>query len=453
MKKELSRKREVFLWGIVFLGIFLWGISIKEKVNYAGDAQDYLLLSESLKVGKDWYFPQNVRGYVYPTILYFLRLIGRITHIGEYTGILIGKVLLFLFSFGIVFPDLLGMKGKRWKSCIVIVMFLFWWNDLLFWTLTDLCALECLMLAVWLLTKKHRKVFFEIIRLISVGGLVYMAYNVRTIYLLAIPVIIIGFLIKEKFTCKSIVSLGLIGVGFCILSIPQMIINYKYFGNFSMLINTSFMYGEKSLFLQQLVWGIQYQHYDTWLGNSTIYPSAALYYHDSVGEAILNKVGEISSYSDYVKVWIRYPLDMLGIWGRHIANSFLLPFGQVYVTRFRGRAIYIVLNFLVIFLFGMVMFYYARRKCLVNKVTKLVNWIPALITCFCISFGAVESRYMVVIYIIIYYYLANAEYRELWNYYKNKKCKVIITFCLCLILACALWGTTMSSTDVPILLQ
>mgnify|MGYP004477642443 FL=1 len=405
-------------------------------------------------------FPESIRGYALPFLYFLVKTAGNFFKIGQNGSIVILQCICIVVASALLFPHFVSEKIRKeydLRYLVVIILFFVWWKDLIYWALSDLWAVYFYLVGALLLEKAFiisknniKKTLFSF----GAGALLYLAYNTRTIYLFA-GVVVFGILLfqnlkKKKAFWKGAVCI-LIGMaaGIFFASIPQMIINYQYLGVYSPKVFTSVGY-KGGLFLKQLQWGIEMQHYDTWIGSLDIFPANAMYYRDKTGKLLLEKFGKISNYMDYVRLWLKYPLDMFGIWFKHLMNGLCLSYGQIYINTFRHRQIYIIMNYIVVYLAAVIGIYNLKiRKLTVIKQ----SWVAMLTTCFFISFGAVESRFFISLFLMMYLMIAWADWRQILKWIKRNWNVFSMVFIIGLGICCAVWSNTFVSTEVPIFMK
>ena len=89
-----------------------------------------------------------------------------------------------------------------------------------------------------------------------------------------------------------------------------------------------------SLFVRQLTSGIAVQKYETSIRRDGASP--AVNYLDPAGRKLLDRIckdGPIESVPGYLRAVLRYPIDFLGVYGRHFINGLDVRDGRAYVTR------------------------------------------------------------------------------------------------------------------------
>ncbi len=112
------------------------------------------------------------------------------------------------------------------------------------------------------------------------------------------------------------------------MSLPQCAINMKYVGTFSPKVYTNQLQNyQADLSTMQVMWGLEADRYETYIGDMNIYSSPSVYFDDVVGTEILKREIPFNngfSPREVVKLFFDYPIDMMGIYIRHLI-SLLTP--------------------------------------------------------------------------------------------------------------------------------
>lgn len=185
----------------------------------------------------------------------------------------------------------------------------------------------------------------------------------------------------------AIVGFAGIVLGILAAGIPQVVMNYKNLGSFSIGVPTN------GLMLQQMFWGIKYQRYDTYIprGTDTVHPDLQVFFTDAAGVKILQEMNLNSS------KWL------LGVIG----------FSTLFIS---------VLSM-------------ALNSC---RSWKMLGWLtPVLIPSILIIPGAVEYRFSIGIY---FYFIMNLCFNIDWKGFVLK----IIILGLCF----AIWSSMLSGEAI-----
>ena len=368
----------------------------------------------------------SFRGYVFPMFNAICYKIGTIFG-NEYAGYWIISSVVFAILFTYIYKYIAMLLGFNrdseqvgWSgvACAVVTFVLF--RGLFLYPLSDLYAFFVSLGSIILLhkivtTKSEKKSCFWAVML---GITIYAGYNIRTIYLFVGIVIVAGiiayFFVKRKWV--EMIRIGsFLFVGMCVCALPQMILNNKLYGIFTWKVQTD------NLMLLHLFLGIKYDRYGTYIGNPELYRSAAMYYNDYLGQNILAKenIIWISSYSQYLKLIFKYPLDMLGIYVRHFVNMLYPIFPNQYITSLNGLKSVYMLLFYTLFFVSCSTFEIKVK----GHMWKWVTIILMLVPCISILPGEVEIRFFIAMHMLIYMYAILSVKKFVMKWKKSwKKC-------------------------------
>lgn len=429
--------------------LFIYWFNAEQEM-VIGDAGDYWLMGNALfENGFSLYkLPSAFRGYVFPLYLGIIsKLFGGLTGFKMLNSLMIGIL------FGGILPKMFiayGNEKQTVKSILCFTVFLFFCKGLVIYSLADLFALGMCTCSIMSCNycSEEKPTWKNMISIFICGITCYLAYNVRTIYLFASMYIMIRLLILIYKTGKNklikILEAGVFCAGWILSAIPQLLINRHFDSSFSLFVPTS------GLMRTQLFWGIQYQRYDTFVGGIlkgqylNEHPSPQMFFLDSVGQALIAKEGinGFPTWLDYIKFVLKYPIEVGGIYIRHLINILFPCWPNQYVYDLDNNKLFIAAGMLVItFLFLLIV---CERMSLNNLVYR--KNIPLLIPTIFILPGAVEVRYFVAFYIMIIYTLAfNTNWEKLLLYIKQHLCKTAILFVLYSGIICSMWSNFLVS--------
>ncbi len=392
---------------LVFLILFITELPFCKEA-WLGDAGDYWTYGEHLVAGKfSLDSIDGFRGYFFPLWLAVTNLAGG----GSRIGWLIINAALVSFFLTVLLPQLTGTKIENNKgmifSLILPVFLIILFRGVIVYPLSDLFAdFALLCIYIILLIRKHSR----------------------------------GSRLKEFFIFFVSFSGG------CIFgSIPQIIMNYKNLHIFSPMVPT------KGLMLQQMLWGLQYQRYDTYLGTDPAHPSPRVFFIDSAGQQILELAGNVSldGWGDYFRLFLSHPIDFLSIYAKHLVNMILPCWPDIYVTDLSSVK-WLLGLFGVTILFIAV--YALMEGCLKNQ-NGLIWFIPLLIPAILIIPGAVEGRFALPFYIFALSQLSlNLDTAKLKQKLTARKWTVLTIYTITMALCFAVWSGMLASESVTKLL-
>lgn len=172
---------------------------------------------------------------------------------------------------------------------------------------------------------------------------------------------------------------------------------------------------------------MQYQRYDTYVGDYSVHQNPQVYFIDPVGTAILEKlnIDNFYSWADYIKVFIKYPVSVIGIYVRHLVNILLPCWPSIYITDLdNSKIIYALISYTICFVIVV-----ALLKKYINECKTLIRFIPLLVPMVFILPGAVEVRFFIAGYIMSFCIVSFfINWKKLLEYIKTNVWKMIIIY-------------------------
>jgi hypothetical protein len=216
-----------------------------------------------------------------------------------------------------------------------------------------------------------------------------------------------------------------------LIAYPQMLINHRYSGAYTPRVRTEAYNSEQTnLQAQQILWGLEYFHYETYIGDLEEYRTNLVFFEDATGQELLAREGiteENFGYGDVVHLFVKYPLDMIGIYTRHVLGVMTPFFRQVYITNaFVPKGWYIVFMMLLWILAGLLLLLAEPWK--KGRGLVLCLLIGAILPGILQTAGAAETRFVLMIHVLLYYYLAEvADYHLLREKMRGRALPIVIT--------------------------
>lgn len=460
---------------VTFLILFISFLALQVsagivKEEYVGDAWEYAEIGDSLFSSghfrlNDITSPITVwgggdyRGFVFPILL------GSCQHLDAYFGIEAGHIwwvvssILYaaLFMVYLKFLKDIGIrKSEKYeiiRDFVPFILLLFFFYGLIIYTLTDLLASLLAILAAELLlvTMNATETKKKLVSCFVCGEICYLTYNVRTIYLLEfIGILLTIFFVESRQSTRlkieqselrirrkwgmSFLCSGLLSVGFYTAAFPQVYLNFTRYRSISPLVRTN------SLMSQQLWWGLGMSRYGTYVGNDGIH-SAQMIFQDGTGMAIQNafeNAGEGISLSSYLQAFLTYPFDVISILWKHVWNAMFILFPETYVRDLtKNRSIYVILS-LIIFIFFLFLLrndlHLVCKKHLVN-IERVLVIASLLLPTLAILPGAVEERFLLVFYLMVYGRLAYCRSDDIRVFCNSKRytwCSILMALVIAL---------------------
>ena len=282
-----------------------------------------------------------VRGYLFPSILGLFVSIGSAIGIGPVTAFRIFSSLAYAAILTLLVPATCSRLAPGKLSLLrrlcpfVLVAAVF--PGLLLYPLSDLPAVAFMWLSVyWMLGSRSEAHPGRAVALVLLAGLAAgAAYNTRTIYIFPALFAALIVLLQFKGRRHHILYAAL---GAALVCLPQMLLNHQMHGVASpdptVGYAKTWAVQKTSLFVLQLNSGVAVQRYETTIARGA---APAVHYLDPAGMQLLERIcredGPIESVGSYLRAVSRYPLEFIGIYGRHFINGLDVRDGRAYVTR------------------------------------------------------------------------------------------------------------------------
>lgn len=446
--RYFSKKKYYYL---VFLFLFILGMMIHLITN---DAKGYWDAGGYWEIGKT--YSQGIkavqdvsRGWVLPYVFGLCYRFGILLGY-EYLGYQIFSSLVFAFTFTFIFTyiaRILKFEAPDTKMAvsggICGILFFFFFKGLFIYTLSDFYALALALLSIILMyeiVECRRKLYIKILEAFLLGSCLYGTYNMRTIYLFSLlagwGVLIIWHLYLKSWKQLLITSLACL-TGMLICAIPQYMTNHNLLGIYSWRVPT------QQLMLKQLQWGIGMERYATYVGDPAQYGAPGMEFINHAGVEILNRfqIMEFTSYGQLLKLIIRYPLDFLGIYVRHFLNILYPVYPNQYIYDITKDKSLLLILFYTVFFIAMVRFISSFKW----RSSRWVWLALILLPCICILPGAVEIRFFIALYFLIFMY-AVLGIKEFMMQVGKQKVRYIMSYLVGFLLYVAYVGMLLGTT-------
>lgn len=464
MKLEMLKKhRKCFGWimsSLLFLSIFL--IYHQRKVYF--DCSAYWKMSGAFITETGFCInPERagdmfrIRGYVFPFILFLMKGFGKLGWEGFWITASIMYGFFFSFVCGNFFENLLHKEISAIQRIIPSVCVILFWRGLVLYPLTDLMAIGLEITALYLLHELKRSYSLEgkmsdriILILLSIvaGALLYAAYNTRPIYQYCIYLVIVLVFVEKKEKIREnivkniIIIVGII-VGISLVAVPQVKINQKNLNisSWKVPLQLNTMYGDTGVLLYQ---GLELARYETNVMEDVESPS--MYSYDSTATAILHQMPAERTVGNYMKIWIKYPLECIGIYWGHLINALDVRYSDIYISDVSETNYFCTIASLAL-LFIVMLLTKQRiddRSICYTKIRDKGIWLFVwLVPSMLALLNDIEPRYVIGIWIMVYSIIAFAgDYQRL---IKDLKKHPIVSAGLFLILVAMcfqVWDTT-----------
>ncbi|VWX60479.1 conserved membrane hypothetical protein [Burkholderiales bacterium 8X] len=349
-------------------------------------------------------FPKSIRGYFYPLMLAPVKLASELLGDRWYWGFRFASSLIYAFFLAVIVPDAFvrfyGGRLTLIRRLVIPLLVACIFPGLMLYPLSDLPACLLMVMGVWLAfrsadERKLRLMFYA-------GLLLSAAYNVRTIYLGVIVVVLFTLpmvlLQGQRWRSRGL-SVGVFALGLVAISIPQMVINARTHGVASPLVIATVT--GRSLAAAQLQWGLTMQRYESSIDKRMAAPQVV--YLDRAGEQLFaeENIQSPMTVRGYIRLVMKRPLDFLGVYGRHLVNGLDVRDGKVYITSLSAKKNWLsVVNFVIILL-GLV----ALAAVKTTKRSALATMI-LILPVVAILPGAIETRFFFPVHLLLYGLLA-----------------------------------------------
>lgn len=459
-------------WTYIFLGtlaVYIFLI-INNVTEFYYDSEYYWMLSETLYDGRSFTFEAgnfNYRGYVYAVFL------TCINGAGTYSKYIYWMLLSFIYSFLIVgiIGDLaeivMEVKISMAKRLVPLILLLIFWPGLFLYPLTDLITVLVSVTAVYCICAlaQSKYGYQDVFCAFFAGALSYFAMNTRATYKwnIYLSLIMITIMCWKSGWKRVVKLLGLYILGVGALAAPQIYSNYVCYHVLT-YDNPLVLYRAEQGMSYLLFQGAKLLRYETYVGvgsGETILPGITGY--DPIMSIILEREGIDLTASDtfsmikYIKMFVKYPVEYLGMYFAHFVNCLDVRYGEIYIKEFGGRYHLQIISVIIY----MITLVDMHNKLIFNRLQGIKS--KDLLKEICPKYGLIimyiilpviislpahiEPRYAIALHLLIYVYIAYCtDYRAVYEWIKKNVCLTIIMFML---LFCSLslmqnWSLTMA---------
>lgn len=440
--------------GIEFFFIFVLLISFPILLGggyetYYYDANYYFYTADPVLADGFNLFalPETFRGYLLPLIILFVKTaMAPIFGENSWVSYSIFSSVLTAAMITIILPYLFELKASLRVfvgELITTLLVLFFWGDFLQYPLADLPAMVFMAVSLALLKYLCTNELIVWKRLLFgclTGMSFYAAYSAKVTYQYGIIIALIWVLIFYRKKSLLLCLIPSIFVGMFLLGIPQMLLNGQYTGQYTPAVLTNTYTYTGSLELYQVFAGINELRLESYVGNHSYWSGDNILFHDIVGSTIWNTREQIKfedfSYLDLLGLFLKYPMDMIGIYTRHLVSLMTPLYREVYVhDLYLPKGFNIVTSFLVWFLTGLglwISFHGTVKNQLTAKNSLfLCILFPAALTVV----GVSEIRFFISVYFLSYFGVCCCvNWKEMWKklspYFLRIVAVFLLIFCL-----------------------
>lgn len=438
--------KNIILYLFLVTIILFSGCMLMNKTIFWFDAGNYWALGgEYWKEGKFslYNYPESIRGYFFPLILGICRSLGKLCFHNEYILFRFFQSSLCVVCCGIILPCIFDIQlgTKRWNAGTLFCVLLFgiFWKDLILTPLSDMSGVFWYLLSILWVKKLLKYVEAEkktawktLLISLLLGGSMYGAYNIRTVYLIPCIILTIVCLIRLLLITRSkslLCFLAGMFAGTILMAFPQMLINNNVHNEFTPKVITQ-TDNKDNLFVAQLQWGISRTRYETYMGKTENYPSPSVNFINETGQN-LSANENIQSIKEYISFVFTHPIEMSGIYLEHLISGITVLYNDIYITDLGVNTSYFILNILV-YILALI----GSWSCYANNDIKkgigknkkiIVIFLLVILPSFFALPGALEPRFFIAIYLCVYMFICfKLNYKELWRFVKSNYVKVIV---------------------------
>lgn len=418
IKRGMVKRKYFLLSFILVLMVLLFFAFTHEEMPYFGDSASYNNYSNQFVTDGSFSFLNigiSFRGYALPFIIFISRCISQLLFISEQTLYLIINCLMITTLISAIVPNLLKAKYNKklvFGSVLFAFIFSYYWPDFLYFPLSDMWALFFFACGILLIIKVEEmsndklfktKLFY--IYTFLIGFTFYFAYNIRTVYEMAIILTLLIFVfrcIRRKKLKKSVIIFSMLAIfsGYLFSGIPQYIINSNITPQATIKVQA--IYGEESLILFQLYWGILYPRYETnvesYKSDVISYPEPGVKFIDKNAELLFAEVGKNMTLSSLIGSYLKHPFEYTKIYLRHAVNGLNPIFRESYITDMQRNKLFAFnINYIILFI-ALIAFIKHFKELLHDR---FYLFFFAFVSFIAVP-GAVEVRFFLPMFIIIY---------------------------------------------------
>lgn len=489
MKEVLQKNKWTLISFIAILLIFFSYLQIQNVTEYPHDSKYYsetaaYIVGDGQKHAPDYYlegydgglkinllnYPETFRGYFWPTVVCLTRGACVLLFHDGY----IGWRLIASFMMAIILtwalPVVFGKKINGLKDLVRILLMtaviIIYWGNFISYPLSDMASFGfmcCGCAFMRLIIEADKSIFKNILYGFLAGLCFYASYNTRAAYLAGVLVAIVFFSVlfkKYKKNLKEYILVLLAAlIGATLIAAPQMAINHKYVGSYTPRVMSEQWTGYTvGLGLFKVKEGMSTVKYETYYGKQEDYPHDAILYYDEVGKEICEREGVYFNtdygYMDWIKTWIKYPLDMCGIYARHLVSYLTPTYSKVFIDEVHtSKGCFMTFAIWLWLLTGVLLMYSLKKRKYENNT---LGWNLVILLPMLVQFVSTpEMRYFLGTYMLMYFYLfVKTDYEGLRDIVKKKRVDVVIVLLVIYVLWITIAGTILIGNEVqPMLIN
>ena len=397
-------------------------------------------------------YPQSIRGYFFPV------LVGLFKYI--FQGMKGWRILASLsmagcFSFSLPFAVKNGPIDsikELLRTLLAYVVFMWVWGNFMQYPLSDFFSFLLLLTAIAFLRilGKMKHIALKGIFGFFAGACLYAAYNTRTTFFYSALLVLLAVILQNRKKVRTLcVVMVTVLLGMAVMALPQCHINRYHEGVYSPRVFYDLVDSE-------VYRGIYTARYETYIGVSDAYPSVEAVFRDRAGTELIRreKLTEADFQLEQIfGLFLKYPLDMCGIYFRHLVSLLTPVYRQVYLTDIYAVDWVCILVSIMIWLaagYGSIVQVHEKGFS-VNGLFFLALCLPGLLQIF----DEPELRFFLPIYVLAYdYVFVRIDYRHLFHHFRKHWLPVVIISLLILCFWISLTGDTLANlSSRPLLIS
>lgn len=396
------------------------------------------------------HFPASIRGYLLPLLLAPANALDAWLGTSRLWGFRLASSAVYAWLLTGPLPNaflvLQGGQLSLARRLVGPVLLALVMPGVLLYPLSDLPSAVLAILGLsWVLRSlASGRVAFAL----AAGLALSAAYNIRTIYLLTLVagglLLVVGHASRHGTGTVCRVAL-LFMLGVACIALPQALINRAAQGRFTPVVQAVDPDG-RPLMAAQLRWGITLQKYETTVRPNA--PAPSVFYLDPAGVQLFQSAGVADmpvTIGSYLQLVLAHPLDFAGLYTRHLVNALDVRDGRVYTTRdSRGRDGAAVANALLLLLGLAAVLARAWRSQSPLSGSRWAAIAALLLPAVAILPGAVETRFLLMVHLLLHASLATGGSRSLWPAGSMARWMVLLSAAVCLAGFLAISTNTMS---------
>jgi hypothetical protein len=313
--------------------------SIEGAKTFQGDSAHYWALGDAFVLDGSFSllnFDSPLRGYLLPLLTHGMAEVAGGLDLSASSVVrtfnaavlaLIATVLAPSFA-RLAWPD----RGWGfWRRLGVAVLLLVFWRSYMSFPLSDFPALAAVLLALVAAARADAPGWMLVAGLSSAA-----AVNLRPAYILIVPVVLALALAvwwRQRDSWRGAAPrmaacFALLFLGFAAVSLPQSLATHRHHDSWSPVPGSV-----AKLSSLQFTEGVRLQRYETYVGLGQ--PGPRMFYDDPTGQRILEQRGDptINDAREYLGVIAGHPVDMAGVFARHVINGFDQRYPTPYVEQ------------------------------------------------------------------------------------------------------------------------